>query len=122
MKKARPIALLDGIIAGALFIFGGMSATNLGEHANHTVLTVGVWGTLIVTGAKVGLIAYQQSLVTPMEDVVAFRDKNGDIIPGPLATDTARAAEAVDVLTTPPAGAADDIIVGEDNSEVILDA
>lgn len=106
MKKSHPIALIDGIIAGALFIFGGMSATNLGEHANHTILSTGVWGTLVVTGLKVGLIAYQQSLVTPVEDVVAYRDKTGTVVSGPLADNTDRAAEAVAVLTTPPAGEA----------------
>jgi hypothetical protein len=121
--KSQPIALIDGIIAGLLFIFGGMSATNLGDQANHTVLALGVWGSLVVTGMKVGLIAYQQSKVTPFEDVVTFRDRDGNIVTGPLASDPARAAQAVQVLTTAPAADSNapvDAAPGEDQSEVIL--
>ena len=104
MKKSRPVLVTQSIIAGLQFIFSGLSATNLGEYANRTLLMVGVFGMLLTTGVQVGVMFYVQNAVTPTEDVVAYRDRNGEIVPGALAADPARASEAVTALTTPPAG------------------
>lgn len=104
MKKSRPVLVTQSIIAGLQFIFSGLSATNLGEYANKTLLMIGVFGMLLTTGVQVGVMFYVQNAVTPAEDVVAYRDKNGEIVPGALAGDSDKAAAAVQALTTPPAG------------------
>lgn len=116
MSKSRPVVISLSIIAGLQFIFAGLSATNLGEYANRTLLAIGVFGMLLTTGAQVGIQFYLQQVVTPTQDVVAFRDREGKIVPGKLASDPARAAEAVDVLTTPAAAPVE--VVDEDAGPV----
>jgi hypothetical protein len=108
MKKSRPVVVTQSIIAGSQFVFSGLSATNLGEYANRTLLMIGVFGMLLTTGVQVGVMLYVQNAVTPAEDVIAYRDSDGATVAGPLANDTTRAAEAVTALTTAPAG--DEII------------
>lgn len=106
MTKSRPVIIFMSVLAGLQFLFAGMTATNLGEFANQTILAIGAYGMLATAACQIGVQFYLQQLVTPVQDVVAYRDRNGSIVPGELANDPGRAQEAVDVLTTP---AADDV-------------
>lgn len=97
MTKSRPVILTMSILAGLQILTAGAALSDtIGVKA--AALTV-----LVVAAIQGGVQFYVQSQVTPTQDVVAFRDKNGDVVPGELAADQDRAAEAVGVLTTAPA-------------------
>jgi hypothetical protein len=104
MNKSRPVVIVMSVLAGLQFLFAGMTAANLGDLANKTVLTVGAFGMLATAAAQVAMQFYVQNQVTPTQDVVAYRNREGDIVPGQLAVDQDKAAAAVEVLSTPPAG------------------
>jgi hypothetical protein len=112
-SKSRPVIVSQSIIAGLQFIFAGLSANNLGEYSNKTLLAIGVFGMLLTTGVQVGIMFYVQNSVTPTEDVVAYRNRDNIIVAGAAATDPEKAAAAVEVLTTAPAG---DGVTGQQGS------
>ena len=103
--KSRPVIISQSVIAGLQFIFSGLTAAQLGDLSNTTLISIGVFGMLITSGAQVGIMFYVQNAVTPSADVVAYRNRDDVIVAGPAAADEDKAAAAVQVLTTPAAGA-----------------
>ena len=97
MTKSRPVIIIMSVLAGLQILVAGAALTDVvgGKVAAFLVL--------LVAAAQGGVQFYVQSLVTPTQDVVAYRDKSGSVVPGELANDADRAQEAVAVLTTPPA-------------------
>lgn len=101
MTKSRPVVLIMSVLAGLQILAAGAALTDV-IGAEAAALLV-----LVVAAAQAAVQFYVQSLVTPSQDVVAYRDKSGSVVPGELANDSDRAQEAVQVLTTPAAEDAD---------------
>lgn len=84
--KSRPVVITMSLLAALQMLFGGITTLNLPDGSyNEVALTIGAIGTLIVASAQFGVQFYVQNLVTPMQDVAAFRDNTGQIVAGPAA-------------------------------------
>lgn len=95
--KSRPVLIAMSILGALQFLFGGLVTLNLPGHGfNETALTVGAVGTLVVAASQFGIQFYVQNLVTPHEDVAAFRDKYGQIVAGPAAPPEGDHVDVVD--------------------------
>jgi hypothetical protein len=97
MTKSRPVIVTMSALAAAQ-AFTATAAFTDAIPAKTAALIVAA-----VAAIQIGVQFYVQSAVTPAQDVVAFRNREGDVVPGALAADSDKAAAAVTVLTTPPA-------------------
>lgn len=97
MSKSRPVIVIMSILAGLQILAAGAALADVVGMKTAALFV------LAVAAAQGGMQFYVQSVVTPVQDVVAYRDKSGTVVPGQLANDPDRAQEAVEVLITPAA-------------------
>lgn len=84
--KPQPVLIAQAILAGAAFIFGGL--TTMAAATDNTVLAwAGGLGTLIVGGANITVGFIVRGQVVPLTDVAAFKNEDGDLVAGPEATE-----------------------------------
>lgn len=93
--KSRPVVIIMSILAALQFLFGGLSALNLGDNGNQTILVIGAVGTLCVAAAQAGIQFYLQNLVTPQVDVASYRNAEGVLVAGPAAPPEGRPVDIV---------------------------